>query len=353
MCNLETHHTHNALLHGYPQLGILQAKLQANLPVTGNSNWKRAQRVISNHTHFLYSHNFSSTHCAEMGRKRRVMDYLTHFERDRTADIWVSFQVSVTENSDRNPKIHFLRFEHWVFAANSIFFFPSRKLSPAGRKRKDEKREKIELGKYRWCCDDEREENTQVHTKSSEAGRKTLKRQLHWTEHPPTAHLGRKASHLMRLNPHWTRMCKFAGNSFDVAWVQCEHSHQQQQIPFACVCASRPVWIGPDTIRLKTELSTLTLYAFSRSFVSHNRRRTKNPYMLWSHNNAQAKPRPRPLPSFRRLLPGFSSSHKPQLCKFMQRCPQMKAEKHVFISLPPSKFAATTHKYEKDTPCSC
>ena len=50
MCNLEIHHTYNALLHSFPQLGKLQAKLQANLPVTGNSNWKRAKLVISNHT---------------------------------------------------------------------------------------------------------------------------------------------------------------------------------------------------------------------------------------------------------------------------------------------------------------
>lgn len=39
-------------------------------------------------------------------------------------------------------------------------------------------------------------------------------------------------------NPQWTRACKFAGtcNSFDVAWIQCEHSHSHQQVPFACIC---------------------------------------------------------------------------------------------------------------------
>ena len=30
---------------------------------------------------------------------------------------------------------------------------------------------------------------------------------------------------------------KFAGNSFDVACIWCEHSHSQQQVPFVCICA--------------------------------------------------------------------------------------------------------------------
>ena len=46
-------------------------------------------------------------------------------------------------------------------------------------------------------------------------------------------------------NPHWMPGSKFVGNSFDAACVECEHSHSQQQVPFACDCASRPVWIGP------------------------------------------------------------------------------------------------------------
>ena len=36
---------------------------------------------------------------------------------------------------------------------------------------------------------------------------------------------------LLRSNPHWTRARKFAGNSFDVACVQCGHSHLEQQVP--------------------------------------------------------------------------------------------------------------------------
>ena len=42
-------------------------------------------------------------------------------------------------------------------------------------------------------------------------------------------------------NPHWIRARKFVGNSFDVACVQCEHSHSQQQVLYTCVCTSRPV----------------------------------------------------------------------------------------------------------------
>ncbi len=49
----------------------------------------------------------------------------------------------------------------------------------------------------------------------------------------------------LRPNPHGTRAFKFAGNSFDVVCIQSEHCHLQQQVPFACVCASRAVWIGP------------------------------------------------------------------------------------------------------------
>ncbi len=46
-----------------------------------------------------------------------------------------------------------------------------------------------------------------------------------------------------RPNPHWTRARK--DNFFDVAWVQCEHSHSQHQVPFSCVAPARPVWIRP------------------------------------------------------------------------------------------------------------
>ena len=54
---------------------------------------------------------------------------------------------------------------------------------------------------------------------------------------------GSENSGTLGPNPHWTRARKFAGSSFDVACIQCEHSHSQQQVPFACVCAQ--VWIGP------------------------------------------------------------------------------------------------------------
>ncbi len=36
--------------------------------------------------------------------------------------------------------------------------------------------------------------------------------------------------------------------SFDVACVQCGHSHSQQQVPFARVVPVRPVWIRPDIV---------------------------------------------------------------------------------------------------------
>ncbi len=54
----------------------------------------------------------------------------------------------------------------------------------------------------------------------------------------------------LRTNPRWTRARKFAANSFDVACVQCEHSHSQQKVPFAsargvALARVRPVWIEP------------------------------------------------------------------------------------------------------------
>ena len=35
-----------------------------------------------------------------------------------------------------------------------------------------------------------------------------------------------------QLNSHWTPVPQFTGNSFDVACVQCEHSHSQRKVPF-------------------------------------------------------------------------------------------------------------------------
>ncbi len=37
----------------------------------------------------------------------------------------------------------------------------------------------------------------------------------------------------LRPNPHWIRALKFAGNSFDVACVDCELYHSQQKVPVA------------------------------------------------------------------------------------------------------------------------
>ncbi len=43
----------------------------------------------------------------------------------------------------------------------------------------------------------------------------------------------------LKSNPHWT------STQFDIACIQCGHSHLQQQVPFACVAPARTVWIGP------------------------------------------------------------------------------------------------------------
>ena len=50
----------------------------------------------------------------------------------------------------------------------------------------------------------------------------------------------------LRPNPHRTRARKFERKPFDVACVQCEHSHLHQQVPFASRRVARPVWIGSD-----------------------------------------------------------------------------------------------------------
>ena len=39
--------------------------------------------------------------------------------------------------------------------------------------------------------------------------------------------------------------CKFQRKSFDVACVQCGHSHSHEQVPFAYVAPARPVWFRP------------------------------------------------------------------------------------------------------------
>ena len=52
-----------------------------------------------------------------------------------------------------------------------------------------------------------------------------------------------RGPNLFRPNPHWTRARKFERKIFDVASVQCGHSHSHQQAPFACVARERPVWM--------------------------------------------------------------------------------------------------------------
>ncbi len=61
-------------------------------------------------------------------------------------------------------------------------------------------------------------------------------------------------------NPHWTQAHKFVCKSFDVACIQCEHSHLQQQVPFACVCAcaSGVDWVLPAPLFLSAQLLVRT-----------------------------------------------------------------------------------------------
>ncbi len=54
-----------------------------------------------------------------------------------------------------------------------------------------------------------------------------------------------------------TRTRKFQRKSFDVACVQCGHSHSAEQVPFACVAHARPVWIRP---RFKRDLRRLVTW---------------------------------------------------------------------------------------------
>ncbi len=46
------------------------------------------------------------------------------------------------------------------------------------------------------------------------------------------------------------RARKFERFSFDVACLQCGHSHSHQQVPFASRGIARPVWIGPQVAPL-------------------------------------------------------------------------------------------------------
>ena len=51
----------------------------------------------------------------------------------------------------------------------------------------------------------------------------------------PSCHLTLAFGDRFGPNPHWMRARKFAGNSFDVACIQCEHFHLQEKVPFAFV----------------------------------------------------------------------------------------------------------------------
>ncbi len=82
----------------------------------------------------------------------------------------------------------------------------------------------------------------------------------------------------LRPNPHWTRARKFAGNSFDVDCVQCEHSHLQH-----ARCVTSPcVWCGLGLI-LAVFSKHATLKTFTRTHVYnlhhhqlYHQRRVKN-----------------------------------------------------------------------------
>ncbi len=69
---------------------------------------------------------------------------------------------------------------------------------------------------------------------------------------------------LVRPNPHYTQICH---NSFDIACIQCGHSHSQQQIPFAYVSAPQAVWIGPklsNTLRFDISSGVVLDFADGR-----------------------------------------------------------------------------------------
>ncbi len=61
--------------------------------------------------------------------------------------------------------------------------------------------------------------------------------------------------HILRPHPHRTRVRKFERKSFDVACVQCEHSHSRTQVSFALrrVARARPVWTRPN-VQAKTRI---------------------------------------------------------------------------------------------------
>ncbi len=48
---------------------------------------------------------------------------------------------------------------------------------------------------------------------------------------------------VLRPHPHRTPARKFERKSFDVACVQCGHSHSHQQVPFSRDVRTRSVWM--------------------------------------------------------------------------------------------------------------
>ena len=51
----------------------------------------------------------------------------------------------------------------------------------------------------------------------------------------------------LRPHPHRMHVRKFKCKPFDVAGVQCEHSHSRTQVPFVLRRVARPVWMRPHT----------------------------------------------------------------------------------------------------------
>ena len=86
-----------------------------------------------------------------------------------------------------------------------------------------------------------------------------------------------QVARIFKPNPHWTPARKFTGNSFGVACVQCEHCHSQQQVTFACICASHPVWIGLSAARVERPNGVVYM---SSSLVSSLRQTTSQDRIL-------------------------------------------------------------------------
>ncbi len=62
---------------------------------------------------------------------------------------------------------------------------------------------------------------------------------------------------------HTGRARKFERKPFDVAYVQCEHSHSRTQVPFALRHVARPVWMRRLTRTFLTKISASKVYPSS------------------------------------------------------------------------------------------